>query len=138
LAPFWTDLNGVEPGSQPVLVNILTDGVSDWLVIEWQMKLWGASGDTVDDQLRVFQLWIGLNGEEDITFAYDPTNLPMAPPASYGLTVGAENANGTEGDQIDGVPEGDLRVTSTPGDPGGSDSYTFTVRGTTPGNGSVL
>ena len=41
---------------------------------------------------RVFQHWIGLNGAEDITFTYDPANLPAAPPAGYGLTVGAENS----------------------------------------------
>ncbi len=51
---------------------------------------------------------------EDITFAYDPANLP-ADPAGFPFNVGAENADGSAGDQIAGLPTEDLRVTSTPG-----------------------
>ncbi|MDQ3505021.1 MAG: hypothetical protein M3446_04855, partial [Actinomycetota bacterium] len=56
-------------------------------------------------------------------------NLPGDPPAGYGLTVGAENLNGTAGEQIAGPPTEDLRVTSTAGTPGGVASYRFQVRG---------
>jgi Subtilase family/Fibronectin type-III domain/PA domain len=134
LAPFWTDLDGT--GAEGIFAGILTDGVSDWLVIESRLNVFGTTSG------RVFQAWIGLNGVEDITFAYDPMNLPAAPPAGFGLTIGAENGEGVGGDQIaptfpGTAPTGDLRVTSTPGAPGGSLTYSFDVRGLFPGLGIV-
>ncbi|SNS09229.1 PA domain-containing protein [Streptosporangium subroseum] len=129
LAPYWTDLDGT--GAPGVFVGTLTDGVNDWLVVEWRLNLFGTA-DT-----KVFQQWIGLNGAEDITYTYDPGNLPGEPPASYGLTVGAENAEGTAGGQITGPPTEDLRVTSTPGAPGGTLTYTMKVKGVTKGTGTV-
>jgi len=126
LAPFWTDLDGTTaPG---ILVGSLTDGVSTWVVIEWRLNLFGTSSR------RVFQSWIGLNGVEDISFVYDPANLPAAPPAVFGLTVGAENVDGTAGAQIAGVPTTDLRVTSTPGVPGETYTYTYELKGSQTGN----
>ena len=121
IAPFWTDLDGT--GAPGVFATVLTDGVASWIVVEWRVNLFGTS------DRRVFQTWIGVNGPEDITYAYDPANLPAAPPAGFGLTVGAENALGNAGDQIAGAPTGDLRVTSTAAEPGGSFSYSYTVRG---------
>ncbi|GGS50621.1 peptidase S8 [Planobispora rosea] len=129
LAPYWTDLDGT--GAPGVFATILTDGVSDWLVVEWRLNVFGTS------DLKVFQQWIGLNGTEDITYTYDPANLPGEPPAGYGLTVGAENDEGTAGAQISGPPTQDLRVTSTPGAPGGTLTYTMKVRGVSPGAGTV-
>ncbi|MEV4376285.1 S8 family serine peptidase [Streptosporangium sp. NPDC049644] len=129
LAPYWTDLDGT--GAPGVYAGTLTDGVSDWLVIEWRVNLYGTT-DT-----KVFQQWIGLNGTEDITYTYDPGNLPGAPPAGYGLTVGAENGDGTAGGQITGPPTEDLRVTSTPGAPGGSLTYTMKIKGVSAGTGKV-
>ncbi|MDH2428491.1 S8 family serine peptidase [Sphaerisporangium sp. TRM90804] len=129
LAPYWTDLDGT--GSPGVYVGSLTDGVSDWLVVEWRLRLYGTSS------VKVFQQWIGLNGAEDITYTYDPDNLPGDPGATYGLTVGAENAEGTAGEQISGPPTEDYRVTSTPGAPGGKLTYTMKIKGVTSGVGSV-
>ncbi|MEV0391299.1 S8 family serine peptidase [Nonomuraea sp. NPDC050643] len=129
LASYWTDLDGTAaPG---ILATILTDGVSDWLVIEWRVNLFGTA-DT-----KVFQQWIGLNGVEDISYAYDPADLPGAPPAGFGLTVGAENDQGTGGDQIAGPPTEDLVVRSDPAVPGGSMTYTMKIRGVTTGVGRV-
>ncbi|GAA2847840.1 S8 family serine peptidase [Streptosporangium fragile] len=129
LAPYWTDLDGT--GAPGVFVGTLTDGVNDWLVVEWRLNIYGTT-DT-----KVFQQWIGLNGTEDITYTYDPANLPGTTPEGYGLTVGAENAEGTAGGQIDGPPTQDLRVSSTPGAPGGSLTYTLKVKGVTPGTGTI-
>ena len=129
MAPFWTDLDGT--GAPGILAGTLTDGVNDWLVIEWRENIFGTTSG------RVFQQWIGLNGTEDITFTYDPANLPAAPPAGFGLTVGAENDEGSAGDQIDGVPTEDLRVTSTPGAPGGTLNYSFQLQGVRTGAGNV-
>ncbi|WP_260478418.1 S8 family serine peptidase [Nonomuraea sp. WAC 01424] len=129
LAPYWTDLDGTAaPG---ILATILTDGVNDWLVVEWRLNLYGTS------DLKVFQQWIGLNGVEDISYAYDPGNLPGSPPPVYGLTVGAENAEGTAGAQISGPPTQDLVVSSTPGAPGGTLTYSMKVKGVSAGTGKI-
>jgi subtilisin family serine protease len=134
LAPFWTDLDGT--GAPGIFAAILTDEGNDWLVVESRLNVFGTTSQ------RVFQAWIGLNGPEDITFAYDPANLPGAPPAGFGLTVGAENSEGSAGDQIapttpETPPTEDQRVTSTPGAPGGSLTYSFNVRGVMAGVGTV-
>lgn len=56
--------------------------VNNWLVIEWRLNVFGTSS------LRVFQAWIGLNGVEDNTFAYDPGNLPAPTPAGINFPRG--------------------------------------------------
>ncbi|SEH00223.1 PA domain-containing protein [Nonomuraea solani] len=129
LATYWTDLDGT--GAPGVFATILTDGVSDWLVVEWRLNVFGTT------DLKVFQQWIGLNGAEDISYAYDPANRPGSPPAGLGLTVGAENELGTGGDQITGPPVEDLVVTSAPAVPGGSMTYTMKIKGVTAGAGKV-
>ncbi|MEV4170761.1 S8 family serine peptidase [Nonomuraea sp. NPDC049709] len=129
LAPYWTDLDGT--GAPGVLATVLSDGTNRWLVVEWRVNLFGTT------DLKVFQQWIGLNGAEDVSYAYDPANLPGAPPAEYGLTVGAENDEGTAGDQITGPPTEDLVVTSTPAVPGGALTYSMKIRGVSPGVGKV-
>jgi len=126
LAPFWTDLDGT--GAPGILATVLTDGVNSWIVIEWRVNVFGTSSS------RVFQSWIGIDGVEDISFTYDSTNLPAAPPAGYGLTVGAENIEGTAGAQIAGPPTQDLRVTSTPGVPGETYTYTYELKANKTGN----
>jgi subtilisin family serine protease len=127
LAPFWTDLDGT--GAPGVSFGILTDGISNWLVVQWQVYAYGT--EVRED----FQTWIGLNGAEDITFGYNSENPPTEP-ANQALTVGAENIDGSAGAQIVGVPTGSLRVTSAPSAPGGTVSYTFTVAGVRVGAGS--
>jgi subtilisin family serine protease len=128
LAPFWTDLDGT--GAPGIFIAVLTDGVDDWIVVESRLNVFGTTSQ------RVMQAWIGVNGPEDITFAYDPSNLP-ADPSGFPFNVGAENADGSAGDQIAGLPTQDLRVTSTPGAPGGSLTYSFNVKGVTDGVGTV-
>jgi hypothetical protein len=128
LAPFWTDLDG--SGAPGVFIATLTDGVDTWIVVEWRANVFGTTSQ------RVFQTWLGVNGTEDITFAYNPANLP-ADPAGQPFNVGAENVDGSAGDQIAGLPTGDLRVASTPGAPGGSLAYSFVVQGLLRGTGTV-
>ncbi|MGW4476750.1 S8 family serine peptidase [Nonomuraea sp. NPDC004354] len=129
LASYWTDLDG--SGTPGVYAATLSDGVNRWLVLEWRVNAFGTTS------LKVFQQWIGLNGAEDISYTYDPANLPGEPPAGTGLTVGAENDEGTAGAQITGPPTTDLRVTSTPGAPGGVLTYTMRIKGVATGVGSV-
>lgn len=105
LAPFWTDLTG-----GALRVETLTDGVGEWFVLEWEgMTMVG--GATTD-----FQIWIGLNGVEDITFAYNPSRIPSLPLSGL-LTIGAEDPTGLFGmnyyyNGTGTLPRGDLRVTS--------------------------
>ncbi len=134
LAPYWTDTDGT--GAPGIFAASLTDGTNDWFVVEWRVNIFGTTNT------QVFQAWIGLNGTEDITFAYDPANLPDAPPAGFGLTVGAENSDGSAGEQTAPTnpgtpPTEDQRVSSTPGAPGGALTYSFKVRGLMQGTGSV-
>jgi len=60
LAPFWTDLDGT--GAPGVYVVALTDGVNTWTVVEWRVNVFGTTSP------RVFQVWIGVNGVEDISY----------------------------------------------------------------------
>lgn len=129
LAPFWTDLDGSSaPGVRAV---VLGDGVNSWVVFEWELNPWG----TVDNE-QVFQVWIGLDGVEDVSFAYDPDALPTTP---HTLVVGAEDIIGSAGDSLglDVAPTEDLVVTTSAPVPGSSYEYTVTVRGILPGTGTV-
>ena len=126
LAPFWTDLDGsAAPGLR---VGTLTDGVSSWIVVQWEVNVWGTT------DLRRFQVWIGQGTAQDISFTYED---PQADPAGQAFLVGAENEAG-EGDVEAVLPTGDDQVvTSTDPAPGDSVSYTVTVKGLRPGWANV-
>ncbi|GAA0724247.1 S8 family serine peptidase [Dactylosporangium roseum] len=130
LAPFWTDLDGT--GTAGLFVGVLTDGVSDWIVVEWRVRDFGTTTN------RSFQVWLGAGGAQDIVFAYDLASVSTLP-NGQNLVVGAENLNGTggEGLPLNTLPTEDLRVVSTDPVPGASTSYTVTVRGLLPGTGTV-
>ena len=128
LAPFWTDLDGT--GAPGIFAAEVSDGVDDWIVIEWRVNVFGTASE------RVFQHWLGVGTAEDVSFAYDPSDLPAAP-AGFGLTVGAENHAGTAGDQVAGPPTEDLRVTSAPGSPGGTLAYSNELKGLAAGTGEA-
>jgi subtilisin family serine protease len=129
LAPFWTDLNG--EGAAGIRVVTLTDGVNSWLVVEWELNPFG----TVANE-QLFQVWLGISGFEDISFAYDPANLPTSP---HNLEVGAENIAGTDGATLgfNVAPTVDLDVISTDPVAGESVSYDVHVRGIIPGTGTA-
>jgi hypothetical protein len=127
MAPFWTDLDGT--GAPGIFAGTLTDGVDTWLVVEYRVNVFGTNSG------RVFQVWIGVNGTQDITYAYDPANLP-ANPNGQPLLVGAENETG-QGAMVATLPTGDLRVTSTDPVPGDTVTYTLVVRGDARGPGQV-
>jgi hypothetical protein len=129
LAPYWTDLDGT--GAPGVFAALISDDIDEWFVVEWRVNVFGTSN------LKVFQVWIGLGGEQDITFAY--ASAPGLPGGGQDLVVGAENSSGTGGNGglFNVAPTTDLRVTSSPPTPGGSVSYTVSVFGLFPGNGKV-
>jgi hypothetical protein len=124
LAPLWSDLDG-GAGSiagQGLRIGVLTDGVHNWLVVQWNTHVFGALA-----HLETFQVWIGLNGTQDISYAYDPSHPPTDPGLPF--NIGAENAAGTAGSNFAGLPSGDLVVNSLAGAPGGSFSYSVNLRG---------
>ncbi|MCA9927014.1 MAG: S8 family serine peptidase, partial [Anaerolineales bacterium] len=127
VAPFWTDLNPSAGGN--LYAGILTDSGSgnSWVVFEWaEVPNFG------DGELNTFQVWIGVNGSEDISFVYGDVSDGDA----GFLTVGAENNLGSSGENWyangDGtaVSAGDeVAVTSIPGAPGESHEISFTLTG---------
>jgi Subtilase family/Fibronectin type-III domain len=123
LAPFWTDLDGT--ADQGIRAAVLTDGVDSWIVIEWQVDVFGTNSN------RHFQVWLGIDGDanpaQDISFAYDPAALP-ADPNGQDFLVGAENQLG-QGDVTSFLPTTDQVVTSTAATPGGVTTYGVTIRG---------
>jgi subtilisin family serine protease len=125
LAPFWTDLNPAFGGE--LRAAYLTGGGMTWLVLEWEdVRCY------TDIELNSFQIWIGVNGVEDISFTYGPVG-----DGDIGyLTVGAENEYGNSGQNwyADGVGTpvsvGDeIRVVSVPGTPGETHIITYTATG---------
>jgi len=125
LASFWTDLNPEFGGD--LRAAYLGDGVNSWLVLDWE-----AVQNYGDREPNSFQIWIGVNGVEDISFTYGGVSDGDG---GY-LTVGAENAYGNSGQNwyVDGVGTpvtagSEVRVTSVPGEPGETHIVTFTAKG---------
>jgi subtilisin family serine protease len=126
LAPFWTDLN---PGAGGALrVGVLSGGGNSWLVLDWQAVKEYSTANTAS-----FQIWIGINGTEDITYTYGP--LDGDGDGGF-LTVGAENSFGNRGgnyyaDGVGTLPAAgtELRVTSVPGQPGETKVVSFQAAG---------
>lgn len=126
LAPFWTDL---DPGlGGAVRIATLTDGVNTWLVVEFENVKEFSSTRTAS-----FQVWIGLSGTQDVSFAYGTV---QGNGDGGLLTVGAENRFGNRGQNYYFNGAGTLPaagtqlvVTSTPGAPGGSRTITFSAKG---------
>jgi len=137
LAPFWTDLNPAAGGQE--WINVLSDGVNSWIVVEWE-----AVPNFGDGLPNTFQVWIGIDGVEDISFVYGPA---ITGGDGDFLTVGAENKFGSSGGTVyfDGMgtppspsfpavdPGYEVDVTSVPGAPGGSQVITFQLTGTQKG-----
>lgn len=128
LAPFWTDIDmdGTSPtdtGGGNWYANVVTDGVSDFTVLEWQ-DVQRFEEDTTSFS---FQIWIEV-GTSNIWFTYGPLTGSLDP-----VVVGAESEGGEIGDtwyaNIGGteegtpVAEGDELVVAT--EPGGSVTFTF-------------
>jgi subtilisin family serine protease len=123
LAPLWTDLdggNGTVAG-QGFYIGVLSSGSNSWIAIQWNAHVFGSP-----THLETFQVWLGMNGTEDVSYAYDPAH-PVTDPG-IPFNIGAENAGGTAGSNFSGLPTSDLVVASTPGVPGGSVSFFVKLR----------
>jgi hypothetical protein len=120
LAPFWTDLNPAAGGG--VRIGILTDGVDDWLIVDWEgVPTFGTT------QLQSFQIWIQLTAEA-ITYSYGTIT---GTGSSDGLNVGAENRDGSSGVNLGAVPAAGDEYIVTAGAPtaGGSVTVTYDAFG---------
>jgi hypothetical protein len=116
-------------------VNVLTDGVNNWTVVEWERV-----ANFGDGRRNTCQVWIGAaanNIGQDITFTYGPD-------ISNGdgglMTVGAENRFGNRGNSVffngtgsaptpTNTTDYEVIVTSSPGAPGETHTVTFTAKG---------
>jgi hypothetical protein len=96
----------------------------------------GRSTSRAPRRKKVFQVWIGIDGAQDIQYAYrfDTISAPGRP-----LTVGAENADGAVGARLPAgtVPSSDLRVTSAGAQPGRTATWTVTLKGVSHGTGRL-
>ena len=119
LAPYWSDLDGA--GTDGIRIGVLSAGPgASWLVVQVKENLFGTSIPAN------FQIWLGINGVEDISYTYDPDHRPVDVP-EIPNKIGAENTDGTAGATFPGIPAGDLVVSSTPGAPGGVLTYSLTM-----------
>jgi hypothetical protein len=125
LAPFWTDLDPGTGGS--MYLAEVTDDASgaSWIVAEWaDVPTYGT------DDLQSFQIWIQTSGGvEANSFAYG--RITGAGDPSVGLTVGAENYDGTSGVSLGAVPQEGDEYTIETGQPipGGALTVTYRVIG---------
>jgi hypothetical protein len=124
IAPFWTDLDGT--GTPGVTVGTVGDGVNNWLIVEWDVNVWGTQNR------QHLQAWIGIDGFQDVTYTYN--GQPTDPGQPW--AIGAENSEGA-GQALAAFPTGDVVVTSTAPTAGGSQSYTVKVKGDERGTGIV-
>jgi len=121
LAGFWTDLNPGAAGA--VRVGILGDGTNNWIVIDWAaVREYSTAGN-----LHSFEIWIGINGVEDITINYGANT---GDGDLHQATIGAENIFGNRGGNIFFNGTGTL-PTATP------DSLAARVTGTAPVSGAA-
>jgi subtilisin family serine protease len=93
IAPYWTDLDldgdaADDAGGGTWTAANVTNGTTNWFVAEWT----AAAEFEVDGSAHSFQVWI-QEGTDKIWMTYG-SNTPTAPR----LTVGAEDFNGTAGD----------------------------------------
>jgi subtilisin family serine protease len=124
IAPFWSDLNPASAGA--IRIATLTDGVSSWLVIDWDhvRNFGNASTNT-------FEIWIKLGStpaSEEISLAYDV--ISGGDPDS-GVNYGAENRDGTSGQNISPAPGSgtDWRVNLTGPTAGGTHTIQYDLTG---------
>jgi hypothetical protein len=143
MAPFWTDLNttGGTTGNNAILVNILGDGDSDWLVVDFE----GVKNFSAPNTPHTGEIWIRLSAVnhtgaagEQLTFSYGTANASAGDPdenPALPINWGAENRDGSSGKNISSAPADNTEyrpVLSGP-TPGGSVSIPFDVWGAATG-----
>jgi len=133
IAPFWTDLNttGGTIGNNAILVNVLGDGVSNWLVVDFE-SVKNFSNATRHSG----EIWIKLGGpaNEQLTISYGTANAAAGDPGSA-MNWGAENRDGTSGKNIPSAPANNTEYRPVLSGPtaGGSVSIPYDATAAIPG-----
>jgi hypothetical protein len=107
IAPFWTDLNttGGSIGNNAIVVNVLGDGDSDWIVVDFE-GVKNFSNTTT----HTGEIWIraslanhtGPAGEQ-LTVSYGTANAAAGDPGSA-MNWGTENRDGSSGINLSSAP----------------------------------
>lgn len=128
IAPYWTDLNPAAGGA--VRIGRLSDGVTSWLVADWNGV--PAYGSTMTNS---FQVWIQLGTTEAVWMSYGA----LGGANGQDLVSGAENRDGTSGVKIEPAAAADTEyaVKTAPPTDGGSVTYSVTYRALWPGTTTV-
>jgi subtilisin family serine protease len=130
VAPFWTDLNTTGGGAAgTVRVNVLTDGASDWIIVDF-----GAVRNFSNATTHTGEIWIRASSKshvgpagEQVTISYAAANSSGGDPGS-GINWGAENRDGTSGKNIPApgpANNTEYFVTTSPPTAGGSATITY-------------
>ena len=100
IAPFWTDLNttGGSGTNNVILVNVLSDGVNSWIVVDFE-----AVKNFSNSTTHTGEIWIQVGGTEQLTISYGTANAGAGDPGSA-INWGAENRDGTSGKNISSAP----------------------------------
>jgi hypothetical protein len=132
VAPFWTDLNPTFGGN--MYVNVLSDGVDNWIVADWESV---RNYDTADT--HTFEVWIRLPGatggsgagSEQITMNYGANGVQDPDNPTGDSNWGAENRDGSSGISLGSYPGdfGSELVTMGTPTPGGSANLVFDLFG---------
>lgn len=120
LAPLWTDLSPHVSGAIRAL--ILTDGVDDWIVIDWsEVPTWDGEAE------NSFQVWIQVGGTEGIWYSY---GADAVGDSGSGALAGAENRDGTSGVELP-LPSqnSSYAVLTAPAEAGGAVTFDYTLKG---------
>jgi subtilisin family serine protease len=144
LAPFWTDLNttGGAVGNNAIVANILTDGDSDWLIVDFE----GVKNFSAPNTPHTGEIWIRLSllnhtgaAGEQLTYSYATANSAAGDPdENPALTInwGAENRDGSSGKNIASAPANntEFRPVLTGPTPGGSVTIPYDISAKKPGS----
>jgi len=137
LAPFWTDLNtSTTGGGGTILVNVLSDGDSDWIIVDFAgvKNFSNATTHTGEIWIRTSaKNHVGPAGEQ-LTVSYGTANAAAGDPGSA-INWGAENRDGTSGKNLSPAPANntEYRPVFNPPTAGGQVTIPYDITAKTPG-----
>ncbi len=128
IAPLWTDLNPEVAGA--IRVGALSDGADTWLVVDY-----AGVQNYANTTTHTFQVWIRLDGgaagtgpaSEQTTMTYASNANAGSGDPDLGSNWGAENRDGTSGQNIPSAPANgsEYAVNTSPPAAGGSATVTY-------------
>jgi hypothetical protein len=130
VAPLWNDLN--PPGGGAIRIATLTDGVSTWIVIDYDHVKNFSNATT-----HTFEMWFKIGtapASEEVTLSYGAANSGSPDPGSGGNS-GAEDRTGTNGANL-AAPSDHTEwcVNTSPPTAGGTVTFTYDASADTPGS----